>query len=143
MRPAFGILIVISVSISIKTSGRKANFRFAVSAAPKAPDKQVDAPLDSATAKYEIPYISIDIDPVACAQDGLGAKIRKVIENKTTWNTYPQIFIGGEFIGGCTDLFDACKDGILAQQLQNKDIPINTEVKEAPYSFLPTGLHSR
>ena len=94
-------------------------------------------------AKYEIPYTSIDIDSVTYAEDDRGAKIREVIKNKTTWNTFPQIFIGGEFIGGCTDLFDSCKDGTLAQQLQSKDIPMNTQSKDDPYSFLPKWLHSR
>ena len=66
-----------------------------------------------------------------------------VIENKTTWTTFPQIFIEGEFIGGCTDLFDACKDGSLASQLQSKNIPMNNDIKDDPYTFLPKWLHPR
>jgi cysteine synthase A len=153
-----------------------ANFRFDVSAAPKAPDNQIDAPLDEEAlkyvdtllsdrnnpvvmfalewcefcwsvrkmlAKYEIPYISIDIDSVAYAEGDRGAKIREVIKNRTTWNTFPQIFISGEFIGGCTDLFDACKDGTLVPKLQDRNIPVNAAVKDDPYSFLPKWLHSR
>ena len=54
--------------------------------------------------KYEIPFISVDIDSVKYDKDNVGQKIREVIRDKTTWNTFPQIFIGGQHIGGSDDL---------------------------------------
>ncbi len=63
--------------------------------------------------------------------------------SRTGWNTFPQIFIKGEFIGGCTDLFDGCKDGSLLQQLDSLQIPRNESVQADPYSFLPGWLHPR
>lgn len=36
---------------------------------------------------------------------------------KTNCNTVPQIFIDGEFIGGCDDVFDLDKKGLLDEKL--------------------------
>ncbi len=94
-------------------------------------------------AKYEIPYISIDIDSVKYDEDNMGQKIREALRDKTTWNTFPQIFIDGEFVGGCTDVFDDCKDGSLQTRLDKISIPYNKSVKDEPYGFLPKWLHPR
>ena len=94
-------------------------------------------------AKYGIPYRSIDIDSVAYKENNRGGKIREVLRNKTTWNTFPQIFIHGEFIGGCTDLFDGLKDGSMIQRLKKGNIPVDDAVNLDPYSLLPTWLHPR
>jgi len=93
--------------------------------------------------EYGIPYRSIDIDSVEYQDDNLGAKMRVALRNKTTWNTFPQIFIQGEFYGGCTDLFDGCKNGSLLGQLKILKIPCNDSVETDPYSFLPGWLHPR
>ncbi len=94
-------------------------------------------------AKYGIEYRSADLDSVAYQQDGRGGKVREALRAKTGWNTFPQIFIGGEFVGGCTDLFDACKDGSLQQRLQRHGIRYDASVDVDPYGFLPTWLHPR
>lgn len=94
-------------------------------------------------AKYEIDFISVDIDSVEYDEGNRGQKYREVIRDKTTWNTFPQIFIGGEFIGGCTDIFDQCKDGSLGKRLDKLDITFNQTVTQDPYSFLPKWLHPR
>jgi cysteine synthase A len=93
-------------------------------------------------AKYEIEFVSVDIDSVQHDEGNKGQKFREVIHDKTTWNTFPQIFIEGEFIGGCTDIFDQCKDGSLAKRLDELDLPFNPTVKDDPYSFLPKWLQS-
>lgn len=94
-------------------------------------------------AEYGIDYRSVDIDSVEYAENNRGGKIRAALRNKTTWNTFPQIFINGEFIGGCTDLFDDCKDGSLQERLSTHNISYDSSVKTDPYSFLPSWLHPR
>lgn len=94
-------------------------------------------------AEYGIPFRSVDIDSVAYMDDNRGGKIRTALRNKTGWNTFPQIFIKGEFVGGCTDLFDDCKDGKLQKLLDQHGIPCNESVTTDPYSLLPTWLHPR
>ncbi len=94
-------------------------------------------------AKYEIPYRSVDIDSVAYKENDRGGKIRQVLKTRTGWQTIPLIFVGGELVGGCTDVFDRWKEGSLSQRLEALNIPFNPEVRDDPYSFLPGWLHPR
>ena len=94
-------------------------------------------------AKYEIPYRSIDLDSVAYQEDNKGGQIRAALREQTTSKTIPQIFIGGQYIGGATDLFDACKDGSLQKMLEENTVNYNKDVQDDPYSFLPGWLHKR
>jgi len=92
--------------------------------------------------RYEIPYRSIDLDAVKYQQDNRGGKLRAALREHTGSNTLPQIFIGGEFIGGATELFDECLDGRLKQRLLSQNIVLREEIKN-PYSFLPKWLQPR
>jgi len=94
-------------------------------------------------AEYGIEYRSVDLDSVEYQDNNRGGKIRVALRNKTTWNTFPQLFINGEFIGGCTDLFDGIKDGSMLEKLASLDIKYKMDVSSDPYSFLPGWLHPR
>ena len=94
-------------------------------------------------ANYEIPYRSIDLDSVAYQADNQGGKIRKAIEQKTGLKTIPQIYIGGEHIGGATELFDAAKDGSMAELLEQSHVSWKESTSTDPYSFLPGWLQTR
>ncbi|MEX0619476.1 MAG: cysteine synthase A [Pseudohongiellaceae bacterium] len=92
---------------------------------------------------YDISFQSVDLDSVAYQEDNRGTKLRTALRSRTGVNTFPQIFINGEFIGGCTELFDSCKDGSLFKKLQQLSIRYNASVKTDPYSLLPGWLHPR
>ena len=94
-------------------------------------------------AEYGIKFRSIDLDAVEYQEHNRGGKIRAALRRKTTWNTFPQIFIKGQFIGGCTDLFDGLKDGNLLNLLKDENIPYNESITTNPYDFVPKWLHSR
>jgi cysteine synthase A len=94
-------------------------------------------------AKYEVPYRSIDLDSVEYQQDNKGGEIRAALRERTTSKTIPQIFIGGQYIGGATELFDACKDGSMQKLLEENTVNYNKDVKDDPYAFLPGWLHKR
>ncbi len=94
-------------------------------------------------AKYEIPYVTVDLDSVAYQQDNKGGKIRAALLEKTGSKTIPQIFVGGQYIGGATELFDSQKDGELAELLEKSSVAFNKEVDADPYSFLPGWLQER
>jgi len=94
-------------------------------------------------ARYEIPYRSVDLDSVAYQEGNLGGRIREALAEMTGARTIPQIFIGGEHVGGATDLFDAARDGSLQTLLDKYSVPYNAEVRDDPYSFLPGWLHAR
>jgi cysteine synthase A len=93
--------------------------------------------------KLDIPYRSVDLDSVEFQEDQLGQKVRAVLLEKTTFKTIPQIFIGGEFVGGCTDLFDAWKDGSAQALLAKSNVAYASDIAVDPYGFLPDWLHPR
>lgn len=92
---------------------------------------------------YGIAYRSVDLDSVPYQQEERGGNIRAVLKQQTGSVTLPQIFIGGEYIGGCTELFDLCKSGDLAKRLTELGVEFNRTVNTEPYSFLPGWLHPR
>jgi len=94
-------------------------------------------------AKLGIAYRSVDLDSVAYQKDDRGGKIRAALSARTSVNTIPQVFVGGEFIGGATDVFDAYKQGRLQALLEKNRVEYDRDLKVDPYSFLPTWLHPR
>jgi len=94
-------------------------------------------------AKYEIPHRAIELDSVAYQEDNEGGKIRAAIQERTGLKTIPQIYISGEHVGGATELFDACKDGTMAELLEKSNVSWDKSVETDPYSFLPGWLQSR
>ena len=94
-------------------------------------------------AQLGIAYRSVDLDSVAYQKDDRGAKIRAALTARTSVSTIPQVFVGGEFIGGATDVFDAWKQGRLQSLLERSHVAFDRDSKVDPYSFLPTWLHPR
>jgi cysteine synthase len=94
-------------------------------------------------AKHGIAYRSVDLDSVEYQQDDRGGKIRAALSARTSMTTIPQIFVAGEFIGGCTDVFNAHKAGRLQALLDKRGVSYDRTVQVDPYSFLPSWLHPR
>ena len=92
--------------------------------------------------KCGINYRSVDIDSVEYQEDNQGGKIRSALTAKTGCKTIPQIFIGGEFIGGATDLFDGYKEGKIQERLKKNNVKF-ADLDRDPYSFLPGWLQPR
>jgi cysteine synthase A len=84
-----------------------------------------------------IEYHSIDLDSVALQSDDRGSKIRDVLAVELGVPTIPQIYIGGEHIGGATELFNAFNNGELQKQLQNLNLPFDDSDISDVNSFLP------
>ena len=96
-----------------------------------------------AFSKYGIVYTSINLDSTAYLQGERGDKIFEVLKRRTGSTTLPQIFIGGEFAGGCIDVLDGLKSGQLHTRLQKYDVTVDPSVKTNPYEHLPKWLHPR
>ena len=94
-------------------------------------------------ARLGITYRSVDLDSVEYQKDDRGGKIRAALNARTSMVTIPQIFVGGELIGGCTELFDAYKAGRLQTLLEAHHVSYDSALRVDPYSFLPTWLHPR
>jgi cysteine synthase A len=90
-----------------------------------------------------IDYRSIDLDSVEFQADDFGGKIRAVLAQRTGAVTIPQIFIGGKHAGGCTELFDAVRDGSMQKQLEKCGAAYDANVNIDPYTLLPKWLHPR
>ncbi|MCP8690266.1 pyridoxal-phosphate dependent enzyme [Marinobacterium sedimentorum] len=94
-------------------------------------------------AKCGIDYRSVDLDSAQYQQDNRGGEIRAALSAHTGCVTIPQIFVGGEFVGGCTEVFDEYREGRLQQRLQQAAVPYDQGVELDPYSLLPSWLHPR
>ena len=94
-------------------------------------------------AAFKIPYRSVDLDSVEYQKDDRGGKIRAALAARTSMSTIPQVFVGGEFVGGCTEVFDSHKEGRLQKLLANCRVEYDRNVDIDPYSCLPTWLHPR
>jgi cysteine synthase A len=94
-------------------------------------------------AKHGIAYRSVDLDSVEYQKDNRGGEIRAALTARTSFSTIPQLFVGGQFVGGCTDVFDAYKSGRLQQLLDKSGVEYDRTLKVDPCSFLPTWLHPR
>jgi len=94
-------------------------------------------------ARLGIAYRSVDLDSVEYQANDLGGRIRAVLANRTGAKTIPQIFVGGEHIGGCTDAMDAWRDGSLRRRLDEHRIAYDAGAELDPYSLLPKWLQPR
>jgi cysteine synthase A len=92
---------------------------------------------------FGIPYRSVDLDSADYQKDNWGGQIRNVLKERTGVPTIPQIFVGGQHIGGATETFDAFNDGRLQRLLGESGIEIEQDGKVDAYSFLPKWLHPR
>ncbi len=94
-------------------------------------------------AELGLNYRSVDLDSVEYQADSLGGNIRVALQERIGSPTIPQIFVGGEHIGGATETFDAFNDGQLQRLLRDRHITFDEEKSFDAYSFLPTWLHPR
>ncbi|HEX6994422.1 MAG TPA: cysteine synthase A [Gammaproteobacteria bacterium] len=94
-------------------------------------------------ARLGIEHRSIDLDSVEYQAGDRGGKIRAVLAERIGAKTIPQIFVGGEHIGGCTDLFDAWRDGGLRRRFDERGIRYDASVDVDPYALLPKWLQPR
>jgi len=93
-------------------------------------------------ARLGIEYESVDLDSVAYQRDDRGLKIRAALRAEFA-PTIPQIFIGGERVGGCTELFDAMRSGDMQRRLDAAGVDYDHSVKLDPYTLLPNWVHPR
>jgi len=94
-------------------------------------------------AEYGIAYTPIDLDSATYRQTDRGDKIFEVLKRRTGSFTLPQIFIGGDFQGGCSDVFDTLRSGELHNRLRRHGIAFDPSVSTDPYELLPKWLLPR
>ncbi len=87
--------------------------------------------------------VAYDLDSVDYQQNNWGGEIRLALRERTLKTTIPQIFLDGEHLGGCTDLFDKFKSGDLQKQFDALGIAHKDTEGLDPYSLLPRWIHPR
>jgi cysteine synthase A len=93
--------------------------------------------------EFDIPYRSVDLDSADYQKDNWGGQIRNALKVRTKSPTIPQIFVGNQHIGGCTETFDAFNDGRLQQLMRDNGVSFKQADNVNAYSFLPKWLHPR
>lgn len=94
-------------------------------------------------AEVGIPYRSVDLDSVEYQKNNWGGDIRGALLERLGSPTIPQIFVGGEYIGGATETFDAFNDGALQKLLEANTVAWDKSKNFDAYSFLPKWLVPR
>jgi len=94
-------------------------------------------------ARLGVTYRSVDLDSVELQPDERGGKIRAALDARTGVPTIPQIFIGGEHIGGATELFDAMRAGRMQALFRAHGIDFDAGQEFDPYDLMPKWLQPR
>jgi cysteine synthase A len=94
-------------------------------------------------AKARIPYRSVDLDSTAFQRDERGNQIRKLLRERTGQGTIPQVFVGGEHLGGCSDTLDAYASGKLQDMLRARGVSFDEAAKIDAHALLPGWIHPR
>jgi len=90
-----------------------------------------------------VPYRAIDLDSAAYQQGDRGGQIRAVLAARTGQRTIPQVFVGGAWIGGCSETLELAKDGRLQAMLRECGAACDEHARVEPASLLPAWLQPR
>lgn len=92
---------------------------------------------------HNIPYRSIDLDSVAMQKDDWGGRVRRAVGARVGGPTIPQVFIGGELIGGNAEMFDAVRSGALQAKLRAAGVAFDADAKVEYDALLPKWLKKK
>ena len=92
---------------------------------------------------WDVKHESIDLDARDFAREGWGDRIRAALRERIGTHTLPQVFVGGEHVGGCTETLDASASGGLSELLTRHGVAHRVTSGVDPRSFLPAWLQPR
>lgn len=87
--------------------------------------------------QLSIPYHCIELDSSAYRGSKLGSRLKASLIDYTGYSSLPQVFIGGELLGGSNELFDAVNNRSLFRRLDQVGVSHNKVVDIDPYTLLP------
>lgn len=90
-----------------------------------------------------VAYDTVDLDSAAYQKGDLGGKIRAVLAKRLGTPTIPQVFVGGEHVGGATEVMQAFNDGRLQALMRRHGVAFNEKFAADAFSFLPKWLQKR
>jgi monothiol glutaredoxin len=82
-------------------------------------------------------YAAVDVLP--------DPRIRQELSALSSWPTIPQLFVGGELVGGCDIVMEMYESGELAETLgvEPGDAPQQAPAAQAPVAPAPLGIENR
>jgi len=90
-----------------------------------------------------IDYLSVDLDSVEYQAGDFGGKVRAVLHERLGSPTIPQVFIGGQYVGGATDLLEAARTGRMQAMLSDIGVHVDQSIEINPYDLLPKWVQPR
>ncbi len=90
-----------------------------------------------------VKYSLVELDGEPYRDLAWAGEVRRALATRTGSPTVPQIFIGGQRLGGVTDLFDAYNGDALAGMLAEADIAASECGIADAYALLPAWMHPR
>jgi monothiol glutaredoxin len=101
---------------------------------PDAPACGFSARTVAALQALDAPFAAVDILP--------DPRIRQELSAISNWPTIPQLFVGGELVGGCDIIVEMFESGELAEAL-GVDQPEAVATPEAASAPAPLGIENR
>jgi monothiol glutaredoxin len=105
---------------------------------PEAPACGFSARTVAALQAHDVPFAAVDILP--------DPRIRQELSAISDWPTIPQLFVGGEFVGGCDIVCEMHDSGELAEVLgapEQSTSPAQQLASSAPSSGGFTEIENR
>ena len=84
-----------------------------------------------------------NLDSTEIGPDSFGASVRQSLFEYTGSKTLPQVFVAGEFLGGCEEILGEFAGGDFQARLKALGIEFDEGANVDPGRFLPKWLHSR
>ena len=84
-----------------------------------------------------VPCRAVDLDSTAFQREDRGGQIRALLRAKTGSITIPQVFVDGDYVGGCSETIAAFRAGGLDAHAASR------EAVGDPARFLPGWVHAR
>ena len=78
----------------------------------------------SSTVVQILKHIGVEFESIDVLQD---EKIREGIKAFSNWPTIPQLYVKGEFVGGCDIIKEMFETGELKEFFENNNININED----------------
>ncbi len=82
----------------------------------------------SATVVQVLSFMGIKFKGVDVLSD---PEVREGIKEFSSWPTIPQLYVKGEFVGGCDIIREMAEQGEIIQYFQDKGIEVNIQSQEA------------